>query len=105
MYLVVNLAQEDVLSLAPACTSSLRPELSMLTRKSWGLPSRVGGYPPELEVTLQTWGLPSRVGGYPPELGVTLQETNISHLGKKKIIDSKVPVGRGYVIVPRRVDK
>jgi len=38
-------------------------------------------------------------------LGVTLQETNISHLGKKKIIDAKVPVGRGYVMVPRRVDK
>ena len=85
MYLVVKLAQEDVLSLAPACTSSLRPELSILTRKSWRLPSRVGGYP--------------------PELGVTLQETNISHLGKRKIIDAKVPVGRGYVMVPRRVDE
>ena len=27
----------------------------------------------------------------------TLQEINISHLGKRKIIDSKVPAGRGYV--------
>ena len=66
MYLVVNLAQEDILSLAPACTSYLRPELSIFT----------------------------------------LQETDISHLGKKKIIDSKsAGNGRGYVIVPRRVDE
>ena len=27
----------------------------------------------------------------------TLQKTNISHLGKRKIIDSKVPAGREYV--------
>ena len=30
-------------------------------------------------------------------------KTNIYHLGKRKIIDSNVPNGREYVIVPRRV--
>ena len=29
--------------------------------------------------------------------GFTLQGTNISHLGKRKIMDSRVPAGRGYV--------
>ena len=28
----------------------------------------------------------------------TLQSTNLSHLGKRKIIDSKVPAGKGHVI-------
>ena len=32
----------------------------------------------------------------------TLQETNISHLGKRNIIDSKVPF-IGDMLVPRRV--
>ena len=27
---------------------------------------------------------------------MTLQNTNISHLGKRKVIDSKVPAGRGH---------
>ena len=31
---------------------------------------------------------------------MTLQNTNISHLGKRKIIDSKVPAGRGHRTVP-----
>ena len=29
--------------------------------------------------------------------GSTLQGTNMSHLGKRKIIDSKVPAGREYI--------
>ena len=34
----------------------------------------------------------------------TLRVTNISHLGKRKIIDSKVPL-TGDMLVPRRVGK
>ena len=42
--------------------------------------------------------------GFPGRNWCTLQETNISsHHGKRKIIDSQVPAGMGYVIVPRRV--
>ena len=35
---------------------------------------------------------------------ITLQRNNISHLGKRKIIDSKVPFC-GHVLVPRRVSE
>ena len=41
--------------------------------------------------------------GFPGRNWCTLQETNISHHGKRKIIDSQVPAGMGYAIVPRRV--
>ena len=37
------------------------------------------------------------------EYWIPSRELNISHLGTRKIINSKVTAGRGYVIVPRRV--
>jgi len=42
------------------------------------------------------WWERKPVGGFDKK-GSTLLGTNISHLGKRKIIDSKVPAGRGYV--------
>ena len=34
------------------------------------------------------------------EIEVTLQATNISHLGRRKILDSKVPAGMGFFGFP-----